>query len=103
MSNETFVEYRVVPVTRYQVTRFSKSLSPCRTGELVEGQGCCGSGEFDSADTAYEVAYALARADHERLGWPVHDDRIRYPQRECSPIGTGGVADSLATGHQREA
>jgi len=79
-SVDTFIEYRIVPVTRYHITRFSKSLSPCRTGELTEGIGSCGKGEYDNSNTAYEVAYALARADHERMGWPVGDDRIKYPE-----------------------
>jgi len=79
MSQETFIEYRIAPVTRYVINRFSKSLSPCVTGELTEGSGSCGRGEYDNADTAYEVAYALARADHERLGWDLGDERLRYP------------------------
>lgn len=68
------IEYKVRPVTRYVVTRFE------RTGE----SGSSGQqGEFDNAGTAFAVAYALCRADHERLGWPLGDERIQYPQ----PVG----------------
>ena len=80
MSKETFIQYRVTPVTRYIVSKFSKSLSPCRTGELVEGQGSEHRGEFPNEETAYSVAYALAKADHDRLGWPIDDERIQYPK-----------------------
>lgn len=84
-SVDTFIEYKVVPVTRYHITRYSKSLSPCRTGEMTEGEGSCGKGEYDNFDTAYEVAYALARSDHERMGWPISDERIQYPKPQQPP------------------
>ncbi|WP_136259370.1 hypothetical protein [Rhodanobacter lindaniclasticus] len=65
------IEYKVRPVTRYVVTRYEGN------GKL----GMCGQqGEFDNAETAHAVAYALCRAEHERLGWPVGDERIQYPQ-----------------------
>jgi hypothetical protein len=68
------IEYKVRPVTRYVVTRY-------------EQRGAAGGseqqGEFDNAETAHAVAYALCRAEHERLGWPVGDERIQYPQ----PLG----------------
>jgi hypothetical protein len=65
------IEYRVRPVTRYVVTRY----------EEHETVGNCGQmGEFDNERVAYEVGYALCKAEHERLGWPVADDRIQYPQ-----------------------
>lgn len=66
------IEYRVRPVTRYIVTSFRD-----------EGDGGCsgrGHGEFDNEQTAYEVGYALARAEHERMGWPLDDERIQYPR-----------------------
>ena len=65
------IEYKVRPVTRYVVTRY-------------EGNGSVGTceqrGEFDNVETAHAVAYALCRAEHERLGWSVGDERIQYPQ-----------------------
>ena len=68
------IEYKVRPVTRYVVTRYE---SRGRAGGSEQ------HGEFDNADTAFAVAYALCRAEHERLGWPVGDERIQYPQ----PVG----------------
>lgn len=68
------IEYKVRPVTRYIVTRFEREGARSLSGQ---------QGEFDNAETAYDVAYALCRAEHERLGWPVGDERIQYPQ----PLG----------------
>jgi hypothetical protein len=77
------IEYRVRPVTRYHVTRFEES-DDGRSGPT----GSSGKGEYANEQTAYEVAYALARQEHEALGWPVGDERIRYP--EAPGGGTGG-------------
>jgi hypothetical protein len=69
------IEYRIKPVTRYMITRFERDANG---GASV---GCpVSSVQFDSADIAYDVAYALAKADHERMGWPICDDRIQYPR-----------------------
>lgn len=69
------IEYKVRPVTRYVVTRFRRIGSENGTGSEIHG-------EFDNSEIAYAVAYALCRAEHERLGWPVDDERIQYPQTE---------------------
>lgn len=69
------IEYRVRPVTRYVVTRYEEHSHP--NGN--PGGGCCTKGEFDNEETAYAVAYALARHEHEQKGWPVGDERIQYP------------------------
>lgn len=74
MSDE-LIEYRLRPVTRFLVTRFERSC------DGVCSIGSAGLGEFDNEDTAYHVAYALAKADHERKGWPIGDERIQYPKR----------------------
>lgn len=67
------VEYRVRETTRYFVTRYD---------EGDEGRSGSSStfGEYDNADTAFAVGYALCKAEHERLGWPIGDERIQYPQ-----------------------
>lgn len=70
------VEYRVRPVTRYIVTRFYD--------DGVNG-GCGVKGEYESEDVAYQVGYALAKAEHEILGYPVADDRIQYPNAPNTP------------------
>lgn len=66
------VEYRVRPVTRYVVTRHYES----------DGLSCGGTetkGEFANGEVAYQVAHALAADEHYRIGYPVGDDRVKYP------------------------
>lgn len=75
-----FVEYRVRPTTRYIITRFER-------GPTSEGGNCWGGsstrGEYDCANTAFHVATALCKLEHEKLGFPPGDERIQYP-REVS-------------------
>jgi hypothetical protein len=74
------LEYRVKEVTRFIVTRYHSDGG----GSSVEGRG-----EYGNPDIAFEVAYALCKRDHDLLGWPLGDDRIRYPSRidvHASPI-----------------
>lgn len=66
------IEYRVVPVTRYIVTRYHENDD--RSGG-VETRG-----EYDNEHIAYEVGYALCKAEHDGLGWPIADERIQYPE-----------------------
>lgn len=68
---ERKIEYRVRETTRFIVTRYEET--PNSGGSEVKG-------EFDNYDVAHEVAYALCRDEHQRLGWPVDDGRINYPQ-----------------------
>lgn len=67
------IEYAVRKVERFIITRFEQTA-------CGRGAGSSGKGEYDNADVAYEVAYALCKAEHERLGWPIGDERIRYPR-----------------------
>lgn len=80
------VEYRVRKVERYIVTRYHEGPQG-RTG------GCEVKGEYDSADVAFEVGYALAKSEHERLGWTLDDERIQYPQHPNDP----NVSKSIIT------
>lgn len=64
------IEYRVREVTRYIITRSEQSES---TGGVTE------RGEYGNAATAYEVAYALAAAEAERLGLSPGDMGMIYP------------------------
>ena len=84
------IEYKVRPVTRYVVTRFENYGRESNKGNVSETYG-----EFDNAETAYAVAYALCRAEHERLGWPVGDERIQYPKPMRLP-GCSGVPGQRA-------
>lgn len=86
---QDLIEYKVRTVTRYVVTRFE------RRGD---SGGCAGCGEFDNFDTAYAVGYALCKAEHDRLGWPLDDKRIRYPANTI--VGneeTPSVANQIGT------
>ena len=68
------VEYRVRPIIRFVVTRYHETEGG-NTGGTSE------RGHYDNEEVAFEVAYALAKAEHEQLGWPIDDDRIQYPRR----------------------
>lgn len=78
------IDYKVRPVTRYIITRF----------ELSEngGGGVESKGEYDNGQLAYEVAYALCKAEHERLGWPIGDERIQYPRDPAEAAAVSAVA-----------
>lgn len=81
------IEYRVRPVTRYVVTRFHSDL---------DGGGCSTKGEYDNANVAYEVARALCQAERQCMGWPLDDERIRYPvppEAENAMLVTSGEAE----------
>ncbi len=73
------VEYRVRKIERYIVTRYE-------AGENFAGGGV--KGEYPNEEIAHEVAYALCKAEHERLGWPVGDERIQYPRSLDSAAAT---------------
>jgi len=91
------IEYRVRPVTRYVVTRWeSKDIgAKCQQASSVIG-------EYDNADMAYEVAYAVCKTEHSRLGWPPGDERVKYPERaQNEPItlcGDMSVSGTLQSG-----
>lgn len=84
----TKVEYRVRPVTRYIVTRWEGEEGRNGPASRVV------SSEYDNERTAYEVAYALCRVEHERLGYPPGDMRIIYPD---PIVGPSGLQDSPGT------
>lgn len=76
--NLKFVEYRVRPVMRWHVTRFTSfDLGGGESG----GASSDAFGEYDSADMAYEVGHALCRAEHQNRGFPPGDERMKYPRR----------------------
>lgn len=66
-----FIEYRVNEIRRFSVTRYARG--PNSSGSVEKG-------EYSSPELAYEVAYALAKDEHNRLGWPIGDMRIKYPE-----------------------
>ena len=66
------IEYQIRPVTRFILTRYEKTTN----GGGVQQIG----GEYDNPQMAYEIGYAMAKLDHDRQGWPVADERIKYPE-----------------------
>ena len=77
------VEYRVKKIERYIVTRHFEGVSG-RTGGTEQ------KGEYENPDIAYEVGYALAKQEHDALGWDVGDERFTYPNRPC--IANGSIS-----------
>ena len=72
------VEYRIKPVTRYVVTRYEHLDGvPDEPGKSSVTQI---GGEYASSDVAYDIGYAVCKQEHEKLGWPVGDERIQYPR-----------------------
>ena len=67
------VEYRVRKIERFVVTRYYEDHGGKGAGSQMKG-------EYDSADMAYEVGYALAKQEHDQLGWAPGDERILYPR-----------------------
>lgn len=65
------VEYRVRMAPRYYVTRYQ--------ADVDGGQGVETKGVYDNPEVAHEVAFALCKAEHERLGFAPGDERIVYP------------------------
>lgn len=65
------IQYKVKPITRYIVTRYE---SGTNGGSVSE------RGQFDSYQTAYDVAYAMCKLEHDMEGSEPGDDRFQYPQ-----------------------
>jgi hypothetical protein len=65
-------QFKVRAITRYLVTSFHQTPDGKSDGR--------GHGEFENADTAYQVAYALCRQKHEELGYAPGDERVLYPE-----------------------
>lgn len=84
----TIIEYRVKPVVRYFVTRHE-------TAEDGSGTLQNYGSEYANGETAYEVGYALAREEAQRLGLPVGSPDLIYPQQpiqyELKPNPVYGV------------
>jgi hypothetical protein len=84
------IQYRVVPVTRYHVTRYWEGVD----GNTGTSEG---KGEYDSPELAHEVAYALCRDEHTRLGLPPGDERIIYPRQDAA-TAFGASAAGISRG-----
>ena len=84
----TEVEYRVRPVDRFVVTRWHQSENGSGAIETL--------GEYANHEMAYNVAYALCKAEHDRLGYPIDDPRIQYPKERWEALSR--VPSELAFG-----
>lgn len=75
---DRFTEFKVRPVTRYIVTRYDgvKRANGTESGSSPRQLG----NEFANADTAYEVAYALARQEAEHRHLPIDSMGVIYPR-----------------------
>jgi len=100
------IEYKLRPVTRYIVTRYEGSDNP----NVARAGACTIHGEFDNERIAYEVGYALAKADADRLGLPPGDMTVIFPaslaEATHSPGGLlgnhAGQADRLVGNSARQ-
>ena len=77
MAEPDLIEYQVRKIERYIVTRFERRSIP---GSKMEEAGSEAIGTYDNWQTAYDVAYACCKVEHDRLGWPPGDERIQYPR-----------------------
>lgn len=78
------VEFRVKEIKRYIVTQHSTTVNS-RGEETTDENRMIG--EYGNYEVAYSVGYALAKAEHERLGYAPDDPRIQYPKTDYDRIG----------------
>lgn len=89
------IQYQVRTVSRYIVTRYAyKSEGNCT--EPPPGVSST-KGEYNNADVAFEVAYALCKAEHEALGYPPDDMRVMYPGHPLADVPADQGQCSAAT------
>lgn len=65
------IEYRVKAAPRFYVTRYHEADNGAAGVDV--------KGAYDNSDVAHEVAYALCKAEHDKLGLAPDDERIIYP------------------------
>ena len=77
------IEYRIKRVERFIVTRHEDYGSTSSVRQI--------GNEYDNFNVAYEVGYALARADQERLGLPPGDMSVIFPSNALEDARSGPV------------
>lgn len=80
------VQYRLRTVTRYVVTRYESEVSEDRRSGTVGTSEQ--RGEYDNAATAYAVAYALCKAEHDAAGAPPGSMDFIYPEEPARAVST---------------
>lgn len=95
-NDQPYTEYRVVPVQRYMVTKYEgvRHSNGTESGSSPRQIG----NEFASAETAYEVGYALARQEAETKGLMPGDMGVIYP---AHPNDVGVVEVVLSNAEMR--
>lgn len=73
------IQYQVREIKRYVVTRYHETAGG-QTG------GTSTKGEYDNEKVAYEVAYALCKAEHDAAGTPPDDMGFVYPKDPASKL-----------------
>lgn len=88
------IEFRVKRVERFIVTRYEDD----KTGGTVSVRQI--GKEFDNFETAYEVGYALARGEQERLGLKPDDMGVIFPSSSLEEArAAAGFDRELETYH----
>lgn len=84
-------EYRVREVKRYIVTKCKRRTVTHADGTESGDGGSVGqvSGEYASAYTAYEVAYALCSMEHTQSGEPLDSPNFVYPTHPSESLSNG--------------
>lgn len=67
------IEYRVRKVERFIITRYEEGPNGMTGSSRQVGA------EFSDANTAYEMAMALAGQESQRLGYAPGDERFQFP------------------------
>ena len=83
---KTLIEYRVRPVTRYVLTRFTQDW----TDDGSQKAGSVPVSEFENADTAFYVGSALAEVDQRMPvveGQTVHVTPPEHPNHDDPTVG----------------
>ena len=82
------IEYRVKRVERFIVTRHEEA------EDAITGSVRQIGNEYDSFEVAYEVGYALARADQERLSLSPGDKGVIFPSPSLEDARAGNQSRS---------
>lgn len=91
-TTKPFVEFQVRESRRFIVTRYQQT---------EHTRGSTQKGEYVDPETAYQVAYALCKAEHDAAGTPPGDLGFIYPKHPtegeatASPSYVEGLSKGL--------
>jgi len=78
-------EFRILPVTRYILTKYVKNKDAMPNG------GSSVIGEYDNHNVAYEVGTALAKAEQQHLGDSPFSNDVIFPEHPNQEINSSLV------------